>query len=613
MRLFTNAIPTLLMRSALALVLLVSSMPARAHADEFIAQRSALDDPPHDPSDDPMDDPSDDPMDDPMDDPFTDTPPADPGAVPPTTTAPTPSIVITRTGFTLADATPEESEALNRLASSKSWTSRALAAMRLERFDCEASAGRLRALTIDASWRVRAYAFACSARRGIVMPPEALLAERDVMVMRTILRCRYPLPAADVDTRIAAHEKSGQPIPAMLALEILAAQEIRDDKPHRKRMDELLSNIVLRMDRTEGGTLSPRLAIVTGGDDSGRNYRWREWYRKNKKKLEYRSSALVPSPPSGERLTQPNRIAQLDATAFLSFEQYLALVATRPMDLAILLDCTASMSREISQAQGGVDDLFDFFGSVTKGVRIAIVGYRDRGDEWETKAWDFSPNLADARTRLWSLAADGGGDTPESVFAAMKLALTKFTWLPDATQLANQPIRATVIIGDAPPHAGEASLCIDLARRGFARGVRFYGIIARDHESNLKDEDEEGAVTKPAATPRDEDARKDDRQDGAQGDSDKSEKIEDKSKSKSNGKNSGKGNGKVAPPKAPPPSMQKKPSYTRFPEIAEAGGGRADILREQDSLVAEIAELTIADRYRAEFSEFFEAFRLLCR
>ena len=66
---------------------------------------------------------------------------------------------------------------------------------------------------------------------------DAAVSERDVMVMRTILRCRYPLPAADVDTRIAAHEKSGQPIPAMLALEILAAQEIRDDKPHRKRMD----------------------------------------------------------------------------------------------------------------------------------------------------------------------------------------------------------------------------------------------------------------------------------------------------------------------------------------------------------------------------------------
>jgi hypothetical protein len=59
--------------------------------------------------------------------------------------------------------------------------------------------------------------------------------------------------------------------------------------------------------------------------------------------------------------------------------------------------------------------------------------------------------------------------------------------------------------------------------------------------------------------------------------------------------------------------MKKKPSYTWFPEIAEAGGGRAAILKDQDSLVAEIAELTIADKYREEFADFFAAFRLLCR
>jgi hypothetical protein len=59
--------------------------------------------------------------------------------------------------------------------------------------------------------------------------------------------------------------------------------------------------------------------------------------------------------------------------------------------------------------------------------------------------------------------------------------------------------------------------------------------------------------------------------------------------------------------------MRRQTSYTWFPEIAEAGGGRAEILKEQDSLVAEIAELTIGDRYRDEFADFFAAYRLLCR
>jgi hypothetical protein len=160
--------------------------------------------------------------------------------------------------------------------------------------------------------------------------------------------------------------------------------------------------------------------------------------------------------------------------------------------------------------------------------------------------------------------------------------------------------------------------------------VRFYGIVARESEKNLKGEDSEEAAehataedapgedapgedatgedateTPPAARPPTDDApARDAERDEAEG--------------KSEGKSQTKGRRRpvdapIAPPKAPPPVAQKERSYTWFPEIAEAGGGRAEILDAQDSLVAEIAELTIADRYRAEFADFFAAFRLLCK
>ncbi|MFM7051428.1 MAG: vWA domain-containing protein [Planctomycetota bacterium] len=387
----------------------------------------------------------------------------------------------------LAEAGPDEQAALNALSNSKAWTSRAIAVMRLERFDCPQSAQRLLSFAGDPSWRVRAYAFACAARRGVVVPADMLDAERDPRVLRAMLRCRLPLARASVDARVAGLEKSAQPLEAMLALEILCALDAASDKDMRERLDELLSRIVLRMDRTEGGVLSPRLATVTAGSDSGRNYRWREWLRKNKKDPGYRAGFLVPAAPAGERQVDANRIAQLDGARFAALEKYLASVAERPMDLAILIDCTASMSRELADAQSGVDDLVEFLGSVTKGVRVAVVGYRDRGDEWETKGWDFTADVSEARTRLWSLSADGGGDTPESVHAAMKLALARFTWLPDARSEGSQPIRACVLVGDAPPHAGEAALCIDMARRAAERGVNTFGIVARDAESNLKE------------------------------------------------------------------------------------------------------------------------------
>lgn len=498
--------------------------------------------------------------------------------------APTPILPLTL-------ATAEELAALNGLAQSPMWPLRALGVMRLERHDCDASAGRLLAFTGDPSWRVRAYAYACLARRGVAIEPERLGAERDPRVMRTILRCRYEVPVAAVEACLRPLEKSQDPAEAMLALELLAAQDRADDKAVRERLEELLTRVILRMDRAEGGALSARLAAVTKGGDSGRNYRWREWLRKNKRDPGYRPAALVDARPSGIRLSSTNKVAALDPVRFVAFRAYLSTIGDRPMDLAILIDCTASMSGELAEAQATIDQLCDFLGSITSGVRLGIVGYRDKTDEWETKAWDFTANADEARKNLWSLSAMGGGDAPESVHAAMKLALTRFNWLPDAPQQLPQPIRACVLVGDAPPHAGETKLCMDLAKRAAARGVRCYGIIARDSEDNLKDESqqEEPESAPPATDPDAPPAQAPDAPPGSRP--------------------------TVAPPRAPVPEVAKpeRMSYTRFPEISEAGGGRAEILRDKDSLAAQIAELTIADKYREEFAEFFAAFRVLCR
>ena len=587
----------------LLLLLLVAAPPAAAmkalaqdEQPQVVAnQNTSADGPPADGS--PADEsPTEDAQ--PMPEPAQQTPPAPP---------PQPLVP-------LADASPVESEALNRLATSRAWTSRALAAMRLERYDCPASAGRLISLTRDPSWRVRAYAFAVLARRGVVLPADILEGERDERVLRAILRGRYEVPLAAIDARIANIERSQRPVEAMVALEVLAALDRGGDdavardatnKEIRERMDELLGRVVLRMSRTEAGALSPRLAAITGGSDSGRDYRWRDWYRRGKAKPGFEPAAIVPGVPAGERLVPPNKVAELDAAGFIAFEGYLASVANRPMDLALLIDCTASMWRELSDAQSSADDLVEFLGSVTGGVRIAIIGYRDRTDSWETKAWDFTRSIDEARTRLWSLSAEGGGDEPESVFAAMKTALGRFSWLPDARPPTPQPIRALVLVGDAPPHPGEGTLCVELAKKAFARGVRTYGIVARDQESNLKEEGSERAKA-PAETKKG--GKKPRGKNEREGESEREGEGSDPDKPA--GRN---GQEQVDPPKAPPPAMRKKPSHTWFPEISEAGGGRAEIIKDDDSLVAEIAELTIADKYRAEFRDFFAAFRVLCR
>ena len=97
------------------------------------------------------------------------------------------------------------------------------------------------------------------------------------------------------------------------------------------------------------------------------------------------------------------------------------------------------MWAELADAQGGIDDLMLFAGDVVDTLRVALVGYRDQRDEFETKVWDFTPDIALARRRLWSLTAGGGGDRPEAVYPALRLAYTRLGWRPELLGLGNAP------------------------------------------------------------------------------------------------------------------------------------------------------------------------------
>src|SRR5690606_11674926 len=87
-------------------------------------------------------------------------------------------------------------------------------------------------------------------------------------------------------------------------------------------------------------------------------------------------------------------IARLFPESFIDLSVYMNSLGEHPLDLAIVLDCTASMWGELSDAQGGIDDLMLFAGSVTRGMRVAIVAYRDRKDrDFETRGWDFTASV----------------------------------------------------------------------------------------------------------------------------------------------------------------------------------------------------------------------------
>ena len=366
---------------------------------------------------------------------------------------------------TLAKAGELEAQTLDRLLSGDAWTRRALASMRLERYRCAASREILQGLTSDEAWQVRAFAIRALGRRGEVLPEDAFADEFDPKVLRSALRHGYAIDTERIGRGVRYLARSGNLQQKMLAVELGIAS---GDEELAELARQTLRTIILRMKRAEAGVLSPRLSAVTGAPDLRRPYRWRKWLRKAGRRFSLRPALAL----SGDKAV-PSLLGSLDPEQFADLEGYIDDLGRRSVDLAICIDCTASMSAELAQAQGGIDDLMLFAGDVVKSMRVALVAYRDRRDEFETRAWDFTTEIGLARSRLWSLGAAGGGDTPEAVFPALNIAYGRLTWHPDHT-------RILVLIGDAPPHVGYGTACIEMAGRASAHGLITHVIEAKN-------------------------------------------------------------------------------------------------------------------------------------
>lgn len=123
---------------------------------------------------------------------------------------------------------------------------------------------------------------------------------------------------------------------------------------------------------------------------------------------------------------------------------------TQPIiDVVFVLDTTASMDGLIRTAKDKIWSIATTMTSAqqTPNIRIGIVGFRDRGDEYVTRVIDLSDDLDSVYAGLMDFQAAGGGDGPESVNKALYDAVHNMSWRQDA-----QAYQAIFLFGDAPPH-----------------------------------------------------------------------------------------------------------------------------------------------------------------
>lgn len=123
--------------------------------------------------------------------------------------------------------------------------------------------------------------------------------------------------------------------------------------------------------------------------------------------------------------------------------------AARPrVEVAFVLDTTGSMGGLIEGAKRRIWSIARRIGEgrPRPDLHIALVAYRDLGDAYVTQVHPFTSDMDAVYQSLSSLRAEGGGDTPEHVSAALRDAVEALPWS------GPRALKVIFLVGDAPPH-----------------------------------------------------------------------------------------------------------------------------------------------------------------
>lgn len=141
------------------------------------------------------------------------------------------------------------------------------------------------------------------------------------------------------------------------------------------------------------------------------------------------------------------------------------------LDLALVIDTTGSMGDELEYLKVEIDSIAQSIHQMFPNVdqRYALVVYRDDGDEYVTRSFEFTNSLNEFRADLSRQSAAGGGDYPEAMHSALHAA-GQLNWRKQNTA------RVMFLVGDAPPHDQFTERSFDSVQHLRSQGVRVFPI-----------------------------------------------------------------------------------------------------------------------------------------
>jgi Mg-chelatase subunit ChlD len=188
------------------------------------------------------------------------------------------------------------------------------------------------------------------------------------------------------------------------------------------------------------------------------------------------------------------------------------------VEVVFCLDTTGSMKGLLDRAKEKIWSISNSIAGAKPSpeLKIGLVAFRDRGDDYVTKVFDLTDDLDEIHARLKEFKAAGGGDIPESVNEALDVAINKIKWSKD-----DDTLRILFLVGDAPPHmdypddvkypvtckkACEKGIVINTIQCGNdTECTKFWQDISRKAEGSYVQISQEGGARTVVATPFDKD------------------------------------------------------------------------------------------------------------
>ena len=153
------------------------------------------------------------------------------------------------------------------------------------------------------------------------------------------------------------------------------------------------------------------------------------------------------------------------------------------LDIMFVIDTTGSMGDELRYLK---EEISDVIGAISRDnpnytINLALLFYRDIGDDYVTKYFDFTTDIAGQQLNLSRQSANGGGDFPEAVDKALSEAIAKNWNTAYATRLIFH-------VCDAPPHNGqeEKTLFFNSVKAAAGKGIRIIPVASSGIDSNTE-------------------------------------------------------------------------------------------------------------------------------